>query len=79
MKNWKTVKLGSLLTESKIVSENPNTDKRISVRLNVQGVEKRPLAKEKKEPLNTIPERQGNSFMVSKICIKVLLVLFLKN
>ena len=48
MKDWKTVKLGSLLTESKIVSEKPNADKRISVRLNIQGVEKRPLAKEKK-------------------------------
>jgi len=47
MKGWKTVKLGSLLTESKIVSENPNTDKRISVRLNIQGVEKRPTTKDK--------------------------------
>jgi len=48
MKNWGKVKLGSLLTESKVVSEIPNTDKRISVRLNVQGVEKRPIAKDKK-------------------------------
>lgn len=48
MKNWKKVKLGSLLTESKIVSENPNPDKRIRVKLNVLGVEKRPITKDKK-------------------------------
>ncbi|WP_051473942.1 restriction endonuclease subunit S [Aquimarina macrocephali] len=48
MKNWKKVKLGTLLTESKVVSENPNTDKRIRVKLNVLGVEKRPITKDKK-------------------------------
>ncbi len=48
MKNWKKVKLGSLLTESKIVSEKPNSDKRIRVKLNVLGVEKRPITKDKK-------------------------------
>lgn len=48
MKNWKKVKLGSLLVESKILSEQPNTDKRIRVKLNVLGVEKRPVTKDKK-------------------------------
>lgn len=48
MKNWKKVKLGSLLTESKIVSENPNPNNRIRVKLNVLGVEKRPVTKDKK-------------------------------
>lgn len=48
MKNWKKVKLGTLLTESKILSENPNTDNRIRVKLNVLGVEKRPVTKDKK-------------------------------
>ncbi len=48
MKNWKKVKLGTLLTESKVVSEKPNTDKRIRVKLNVLGVEKRPITKDKK-------------------------------
>lgn len=47
MKNWKKVKLGSLLTESKIISESPNLDKRIRVKLNVLGVEKRPITTEK--------------------------------
>ncbi|MCG9793777.1 restriction endonuclease subunit S [Flavobacterium algicola] len=48
MKDWKKVKLGSLLTESKIVSDNPDPDKRIRVKLNVLGVEKRPKTKDKK-------------------------------
>lgn len=47
MKEWKKVKLGSLLTESKIVSENPDTDKRLRVRLNMLGVEKRPRTNDK--------------------------------
>lgn len=42
MKNWKKVKLGSLLTESKIVSDNPDTNRRLRVRLNMLGIEKRP-------------------------------------
>lgn len=47
MKDWEKVKLGSLLTESKIISENPDTDKRLRVRLNVLGVEKRPNTNDK--------------------------------
>jgi len=39
--SWKKVKLGDILTESKIISENPNPDRRITVRLKVLGVEKR--------------------------------------
>lgn len=48
MKDWKKVKLGTLLTESKVVSEKPSTDKRLRVKLNVLGVEKRPVTKDKK-------------------------------
>jgi restriction endonuclease S subunit len=44
---WKKIKLGEVLKESRIPSENPNPDRRITVRLNVLGVEKRPLEKEK--------------------------------
>lgn len=47
MKNWEKVKLGTLLTESKIVSDKPNTKKRIRVKLSIQGVEKRPDTKDK--------------------------------
>ena len=59
MKNWKKVKLGSLLTESKIVSVNPNPDKRIRVKLNVLGVEKRPLTKDKKGATKYYIRRAG--------------------
>ncbi len=48
MKNWKKVKLGSLLSESKIISKTPNTNKRITVKLNVSGIEKRPNTRDKK-------------------------------
>jgi restriction endonuclease S subunit len=48
MKNWNKVKLGTLLTESKVVKEIPNADRRIRVKLNVLGVEKRPIMKDKK-------------------------------
>lgn len=48
MKDWKKVKLGTLLTESKVISEKPSTDKRLRVKLNVLGVEKRPVTKDKK-------------------------------
>lgn len=41
--SWKKVKLGDILTESKIISVNPNPDRRITVRLKVLGVEKRGL------------------------------------
>lgn len=40
------VKLGSILRESKVISENPDTNKRITVRLKVLGVEKRGVENE---------------------------------
>lgn len=44
---WNLVKLGELISESRIPSENPDPDRRITVRLNVLGVEKRALENEK--------------------------------
>ena len=41
--NWKQVKLGEILTESRIESHQPDTNKRIRVKLNIGGVEKRPI------------------------------------
>ena len=43
---WTKVKLGDLLVESKTPAVKPNPDKRIRVRLNMLGVEKRPLENE---------------------------------
>ncbi|WP_411029345.1 restriction endonuclease subunit S [Spongiimicrobium sp. 3-5] len=48
MKDWGKVKLGTILTESKVISTKPSTAKRLRVKLNVLGVEKRPVTKEKK-------------------------------
>ena len=45
--SWKTETFGSLLTESRIPCDFPDIEKRIRVKLNVQGVEKRPVGKEK--------------------------------
>lgn len=44
--NWRKVKLGEVLTESKIFCENPNPDRRIKVKLKVLGVDKRGLENE---------------------------------
>ena len=44
--NWEKVKLGDLLFESRIPAIEPNPDKRIRVKLNIQGVEKRPFENE---------------------------------
>lgn len=44
--SWKKVKLGELLTESRIPCDNPSPDRRIKVKLKVLGVEKRGLENE---------------------------------
>ena len=46
--NWEIEKFSSILSESKIPSEKPDSNKRIRVRLNVKGVEKRPDTNDKK-------------------------------
>ena len=45
MTEWQKVKIGEFLEESRVVSITPNPEKRIKVRLNVEGVEKRPIKK----------------------------------
>lgn len=55
----KKVKLGNLWIESKIVSENPNSDKRIKVRLNVKGVEKRPDKNDKSGATKYFKRKSG--------------------
>ncbi len=45
---WKVVRLGDILTESKIESPVPSIEKRIRVLLNAKGVIKRPEKKETK-------------------------------
>ena len=47
MRDWKKVKLGQLLTESRIESRFPKTSRRVRVKLNVAGVDKRPDTNDK--------------------------------
>lgn len=56
---WKEVPLGELLVESKIPAENPDPDRRIRVRLHVEGVEKRPLENEMKGATKQFIRRAG--------------------
>jgi hypothetical protein len=44
--SWPKVKLGKLLMESRILADKPDPNKRITVKLNVKGVEKRQLINE---------------------------------
>lgn len=57
--NWKVVTFNDLLTESRIPSENPDVEKRIRVKLNVQGVEKRPVGAEKEGATKQFIRRAG--------------------
>lgn len=42
MEDWKKIKLGEVLKLSKVISDSPDSNKRIRVKLNIGGVEKRP-------------------------------------
>lgn len=44
--SWRSEKLGDLITESRIPANNPDPNRRIRVKLNVLGVEKRPFENE---------------------------------
>lgn len=59
MKEWKTIKLGKLLTESKLESTSPNTNRRIRVKLNVGGVEKRPDTNDKEGATKYFTRKAG--------------------
>lgn len=56
---YKTYKLGDILTESKIISEKSDPDKRITVKLNVNGVEKRPFKNDVKWATRYYVRKQG--------------------
>lgn len=57
--SWRIETFGSLLTESRIPCENPDIEKRIRVKLNVQGVEKRPVGVEKEGATNQFIRKSG--------------------
>ncbi|WMJ72141.1 restriction endonuclease subunit S [Cytophagaceae bacterium ABcell3] len=57
--SWKIETFGSLLQESRIPAENPDANKRIRVKLNVLGVEKRPVGVEKEGATNQYIRKAG--------------------
>ncbi|HMI67416.1 MAG TPA: restriction endonuclease subunit S, partial [Cyclobacteriaceae bacterium] len=57
--SWKKIKLGELLTESRIPAIRPDTNKRIKVKLKVLGVEKRPIENEKEGATKQFERKRG--------------------
>ncbi len=57
--NWKLMKLGALLTQSKVPSEAADANRRIRVKLNVGGVEKRPVSNEVEGATNYYTRKAG--------------------
>ena len=57
--NWPLKPLGNFLSESRIISTNPAVERRIRVRLNAGGVEKRPVVTERKGVTRYFIRRSG--------------------
>lgn len=65
MSEWKKVKIGKFLTESKVLAEESDAAHRITVRLNCKGVEKRGL-KAEKEGATKYYTRYAGQFIYGK-------------
>ena len=65
MNEWKKVKIGDFLTESKVLAEESDAAHRITVRLNCKGVEKRGL-KAEKEGATKYYTRYAGQFIYGK-------------
>lgn len=65
MSQWKKVRIGDFLTESKIIAEQSDADHRITVRLNCKGIEKRDL-KAEKEGATKYYIRKAGQFIYGK-------------
>jgi len=59
MSNWAFVCLSEILTESKIIDNCPDPDRKIRVKLNCNGVEKRPLMSEKEGATKNYVRKSG--------------------
>lgn len=57
--SWEEVQLGELLAESRIPADNPDPNRRIRVKLHVEGVEKRPLENEMEGATKQFIRRAG--------------------
>ena len=65
MSEWKKVKIGDFLTESRIIAEESDAAHRITVRLNCKGVEQRSL-KAEKEGATKYYTRKAGQFIYGK-------------
>ena len=65
MSEWQKVKVGDIATESKTPETNPDANRKIRVRLNVNGVEQRPLLSEK-EGATKCYERKAGQFIYGR-------------
>jgi type I restriction enzyme S subunit len=63
---WSKKTIGNLLIESKIVAHKPDINKRITVKLNLKGVEKRELTAVEKEGATTHYVRKAGQFIYGK-------------
>ena len=70
MGEWKKVRIGEFLTESKEEAINSDSSRRITVRLNCRGVEHRKLKAEKDGQQNTIFDMLDNLYMENRIFTK---------
>jgi len=59
VRNWHRIRLGDILTESKVESTSPNNESRIRVLLNARGVIKRPVKKETKGATKYFTRKKG--------------------
>jgi type I restriction enzyme S subunit len=64
--DWQKTQLSKILTVSSILSKRPDQNKRISVRLNCKGVEKRPVSALEDEGATTYYLRKAGQFIYGK-------------
>lgn len=64
--NWKCKKVGELLIESKDLPQKQNLEKRITVKLNLKGIEKRKVTSEEKEGATINYLRKEGQFIYGK-------------
>lgn len=64
--DYKEIKIGNLLTESKIKEENPKVDRLLTVRLHLGGVQKRELRGNETVGATTLYRRKAGQFIYGK-------------
>ena len=63
---WETVTIGDVLNESKEIERSPNPNNRITVRLNLKGVEKREVKREESTDATVQYKRYAGQFIYGK-------------